>query len=121
MKLSNFEIILILICILLLYICIKLFINHMLLRYLLIDQLDWSKYQIDQIEESAEWAIINEVKLRYSHYDDSQAKMHVPTTITNAKEEWGEQCDKVSRTLKRNGMRFLNIDDKQFLLHSLYK
>lgn len=121
MNFFTFEIFLIILCFLLIYISIKIYIKNMVLRYLLINQMDWAKYKIDELSEAAEHTIIEQVKYRFSHYDDEMAKMYVPTVISTATKEWFKQCDNIGNSLKRNEMKMLNNEDAQFLLSTFYK
>ncbi|TRV26116.1 MAG: hypothetical protein EWV88_06870 [Microcystis wesenbergii Mw_MB_S_20031200_S109D] len=106
---------------LLLYALFRSYVKIKILRYELISLSDWSANTIQQIGETASEALVAEVLTFRPHLSRNDAEMFVPNDVSNAIKLWEDECDRIQIRLVRNGIKPLNIEDKQFLLSSLFK
>lgn len=83
--------------------------------------MEWTDNFIDEIIDSANYAICNEVKRRNEHYDEERLKMFIPTTLSTAKDSFMAELERVDRRLLSNGIAKLAASDTQFVLSTLYK
>ncbi len=127
-KFTNFEIILLLLCMCIAMCMFFLYLKHMTLRYEFITFSDRIANSIETLQEDAEWSIKNKAKqilvmngYHENEITDEQLDAYVMTSIKNAKEEWGMAVDNLASNLKRNGLKPLTANDKLWVLSNFYK
>lgn len=104
-----------------LHFLIRVYIVIKILRYELISLSEWSAQKLNEISESASHAIVTEVRAFRPRLGDHEAKMFIPLAVSDAVKDWEAVCDKTQARLIRNGVKPLNIRDKQFLLSDLMR
>jgi hypothetical protein len=94
----------------------------MILRHLFIQFTDWTAEKIDRIIVAAEAQAIKgehrEAQLEQRKPDEEGALGFVGWEIASAKADWGREVDELQSRLRRNGLRPLNLDDKDIPLLS---
>lgn len=106
--------------ILAIFLILRLYRKHLILRHAFIMSSDWCARKIDEMTESACWCITDLVKesAARSGYDisDEEARGSVPLVILDAKREWTEQKEAFQSRLVRNGIKPLDIGDLDNLI-----
>lgn len=90
--------------------------KRMIVRHLFIQFTDWSALKIDEMTEAANWQAIEADRqlAQCSGRDPSERRAigAVAHDITAAKGQWQSRIDNLQTRLSRNGMRPLDLDDK---------
>ncbi len=109
-------------CSLLVWLLVRSYRKQMILRHLFIQFTDWTAAKIDRIVIAAEAQAIKadhrEAQMEGRKPDDEGALGFVGWEIVSAKADWGREVDDLQSRLRRNGMRPLDLDDKDIPLLS---
>lgn len=96
--------------------------KQMILRHLFIQFTDWTAEKIDQMIGAAEGQAIKadrrEAELEGRQPDEERALGAIFYDIADAKKDWGSRIDELQSRLRRNGLRPLDLDDKDIPLLS---
>lgn len=109
-------------CLLLVSLLVRAYRKQMILRHLFIQFTDWTAAKIDEMIVAAEGQAIKagqrEAELEGRKPDDARSLGAIYYDIAGAKEDWGRRIDDLQSRLRRNGLRPLDLDDKDIPLLS---
>lgn len=98
----------------------RMYRKQLILRHLFIQSSDWCARKIDEMVESASYAVMESEMARAAEsgrmVPEDRARDAIPYVILNAKKEWLEQKDTYQARLRRNGISPLDIDDLDNLI-----
>ena len=99
---------------------IRLYRKHLIVRHLLIESEDWCARKIDEVVESASCEIIDLNSAwgaeRGQSLTEEELQDGLPDAVLSAKRDWQKQFDGLQRRLARNGIRPLQNSDHDLIL-----
>lgn len=91
-----------------------------IIRHLFIQSNDWSADRIDEMTEMAAITVASLLRTENGFDDDTEKMAHayrtLPFCIIDAKTDWSKQTDNFQATLRHNGIRPLDLSDKDDLI-----
>ena len=97
------------------WLAIRLYRKHLVVRHLFIESSDWSARKIDEVVESASCEIIDLHSAwgaeRGQSLTEEELQSVLPDAVVHAKRDWQKQVDALQLRLARNGIRPLRDGD----------